>query len=363
MDFNILVLSDVHLYHRRTKTEQILFELDEMLNANHEQVGREIDLIFISGDFFDRMVEMPTPDFFLIIRWVRKFVDYCRRHNIVLRVLEGTGSHDYGQSAIFEELGASEIDVRYVSSVSVEYVERFGIHVLYVPDEVNADASLTYQEVRRVLGTAGVEKVDYAVMHGFFDFQIPVGVDNTIAHRSDLYRELVSRYVFIGHHHTHQIRHNICVPGSFSRLKQGEEEDKGHITCAHGSQKSTVRHVVNYLAKTYETIDLSHLDMKAIYRQLERLKEYRPGSEIKLVIDKHSEVNEIIKDIRSAYPHINFDIAKVTLNKRGETPRKLLQTYQPITIKPDNIVALMAARIAKREDSQYILSLLERNLT
>lgn len=361
-DFNIVIFSDVHSNHRKTTAENILGELTHVLTENGEALGKETDLIGLTGDFFDRMLEMPTDDFFRIIQWVRWFVEYCHRHDILLRVLEGTGSHDYGQSKIFIELGQN-IDVKYVDTVSVEYIEKLGIHVLYVPDEVNADATITYGEVKRVLGNAGIDKVDYAFMHGFFEFQIPTGVDNTIAHNSGLYHELVRRYVFIGHHHSHQIFKNICVPGSFSRLRQGEEEAKGYVICQHRKEKSYVKFRPNHLAKTYETIDLSRATVEEALQLLGKLGEYRHGSEIRLIVDKHSEANNIIKDIRGIYPHVNFDISRVVMAKNIGESRKMLQSYHPISLKSDNIVALVDAKLGDNVDKAFILSLLEHSVT
>ena len=60
-------------------------------------------------------------------------------YNIILRILEGTPSHDWKQSKLFihlNDLTKAGTDVKYIDSLSIEYIDKFGINVLY-PDEIS----------------------------------------------------------------------------------------------------------------------------------------------------------------------------------------------------------------------------------
>src|SRR5690606_34198135 len=139
------IFSDVHLGHRTTPTEHIIQQLKLALPTNEETSN--LDIIWISGDLFDRFLPLNHPDLPLIHEYIAWLLRLCKRHDIVLRVLEGTPSHDNKQAWLVEAINADvEIgaDAKHVESLSIEYIERFGIHVLYIPDEWSADNDDTW---------------------------------------------------------------------------------------------------------------------------------------------------------------------------------------------------------------------------
>ena len=77
--------------------------------------------------------------------------------------------------------------------------------------------------------TSGLTKVDYAVMHGQFDYQLPKHITGMPRHDSQKYLDIVKHYIFIGHIHTHSVYDRIIAQGSFDRLTHGQEEPKGYV--------------------------------------------------------------------------------------------------------------------------------------
>ena len=161
-----LLFSDVHLYHAKTKTEHIARGLHRAL-ADNERL-RDIDIIFISGDLFDRSVHMPNTDTHYVINFVCHLLEMCHKYDIELRVLEGTPSHDWKQARLIIDINANRlhpVDVRHVTVLSIEHIERFGIDVLYVPDEWGEGCAATFKEVEDLLIKHNLEKVDLSIMH------------------------------------------------------------------------------------------------------------------------------------------------------------------------------------------------------
>ena len=92
MTFKYLVFSDVHLGHPRTTTEEIIDHLNAFFNDFTNFT--DLDAIFIAGDLFDRLLDNHSDEYHRIVIWCAKLLQFCVKHNIKLRVLEGTPSHD-----------------------------------------------------------------------------------------------------------------------------------------------------------------------------------------------------------------------------------------------------------------------------
>ena len=97
--------------------------------------------ISLAGDVFDTLLELNSDDVREIKYWVSSLLKFCAAHDITLRVLEGTPSHDWTQSSTFittaNILNLDNLDLKYIDKVEIEYIEKYNIHVLYIPDEIN----------------------------------------------------------------------------------------------------------------------------------------------------------------------------------------------------------------------------------
>lgn len=327
---NILEMSDVHLGHRTTPTYHIIESLNKMFK---EKVTlREVDLLIIAGDLFDRLLHAPSSDIALVLDWLHWLVRVCRDNDVMIRVLEGTPSHDNKQPRLVmevEKIANSGCDIKYVDDLCIEHIDRFGIDVLYIPDEYHPDTTQTLLEVRELISSKGLKQVDFAIMHGAFDYQIPAKLLNRIPHHSsEAYLGLVKYLIFIGHIHQYSMYKRILSAGSTDRLKHGEEEKKGmiHVIC-YKSGEFDANFIVNENAMIYKTLDVRELTSEQSLALVNEVVSSVPeGSYIRIKAGADNETSNAIKTFKAHHPEFNWttitqkqDNCKTELLSKPET--------------------------------------------
>lgn len=234
---NIASISDIHLNHPNTPTELIIRNLMTYAFPDN-QATRDLDIIFIDGDVTDRIMDFASDNAILVRKWVAHLLHFCAKNNIVLRILEGTKLHDWGQGIIFIELNNNHnigCDVAYFNDIAIEHFDQWDIDVLYIPDEIRASTDITWDHVCKLMKERGLEMVDLAIMHGQFAYQLPemANVPGKV-HDKDKYESIVRHYILVGHIHQHRPNGKVIPNGSFDRLAQGEEDTKGHVRIIKG---------------------------------------------------------------------------------------------------------------------------------
>lgn len=343
-------MSDVHLGHDKTRTE---FIVENLLNAfpDNETTG-ELDLIWIAGDLFDRLLSFPTDSVTAISSWAYQFLTMCAKRDIVVRVLEGTPSHDWKQPKFMVEVNENAnigADLKYLPELCIEHIDRFGIDVLYVPDEWRAKNIDTWVEVQDLLKEHNLEKVDFSIMHGCFTYQIPPNiVDMFETHDAENYLGITRYLIFIGHIHQHSQYKRIMAAGSFDRLRHGEEEDKGHIRATiEPDGNYTATFVVNPRAKRYLTLDYTKQSLDDVYRQLDALVPELPeDSHIRLQADTDDAVFRAGADIKSRYKNINLSF-KSNQRKQKIEPIVTREVIKSVNLSPSTILTMMEANLNK----------------
>lgn len=364
-ELGILNVSDQHTLHPRTPTRLTLRSMSDLF-CRPRWLAREVDLALFSGDFFDGPGDLPDPNVIHTQSWISSWLIQCRNADVILRVLEGTPSHDNGQSQMFEVLNEGiGADLRYVSEISIEYIERLGIHVLYIPDEQGTGDEV-WTEVQRQLALHGLEKVDYAVMHGLFDFHLPAHVVDPKAHLRYRYESIVRRWVFIGHHHTHRIEGRIITPGSVQRNKHGEEEDKGAVyvrdRLLKDPSRGDVQFLRNKLAKEYRTFHTQNKTTREVAAEI-TAAQLPTGSAIRLMGESTDPAMQAIKELQIEFPGQDWTKESSTTRRAMETKIDDLQfTYTQIQLTKDNIPTLLLERATKRGHPPERLALAQRLL-
>ena len=343
----ILETADIHLGHQRTPSESTLEALDRVINP---KTLKDLDVLLIAGDFFDHLLQFPDDRVLKIEAWVCQLLLLCKKFDVVLRVLEGTGSHDCKQSRIFVNLNSSaaiNADVKYIDKISVEVIERFGISVLYVPDNQGHNDSV-WQNVQTVLLEAGLKQVDFAVMHGFFEFQIPFGIQDTNAHIQARYESIVRYTIFIGHHHTHRLVGKVAVSGSINRHVHGEEEAKGSLLATYTpSGLKTMEFVVNPKAKVYKTLEMREASVEDIMRKLDSL-DLPYDSAIRLSVNSTDPICTVFREVSMRYPQYELTLDREKSKQLDERIESIKFSYEPITITKDNIRGLLMERMVSK---------------
>lgn len=346
LKLHIAAVSDIHLGHQQTPTTHILKSLSTSVFANTE-LNRSLDIIFIAGDFFDSLIDPTASDLIYIRKWVAKFLYWCKENDIVLRVLKGTKLHDWDQSYIFVEENANHdigCDLVYVDRVSIEYMDRFGIHILYVPDEANPIADQTWDQVQALMHERQLEKVDFAVMHGAFPYQLPpiAEIQHTL-HDVERYLSIVRHYIFIGHIHQHSIHERIIAHGSFDRLSHGDEDPKGFIRVKNGVAKF----IENTNAMRYKTLDVDGLAADQVLDVIDAYLNKRVDPcHIRLRCGKDAVAFALYRRLSSQYPFVKFTYQQSTKPKKERLIVKPELKRLPVLTR-DNLAQEVLKRISE----------------
>lgn len=355
-----LDLSDVHLGHKNTPTEHII---ENLLGIMDFTKPAEHDIIFFSGDVFDRLLDFDDDSIIPILSWLDQLKYYAKVNNIKIRVLNGTPSHDWNQSKIFEHYKKSkngDLDIKFVDKLCVEIIPEYDLSVLYVPDEWRSSTDRTLKEAQDAVREMGLVQVDMAIMHGCFGFQLPAAAHKAPKHNEDAYLDLVKYLIIIGHDHTHKTYDRIVVPGSFDRLKHGEEEPKGYIDGylePNGEYFYFFRE--NKGAKTYVTVDIKSKDTESAIKEIEKkTKHLEDKSFVRIRADKEHPLHLAFNEVKKVFPY--FNLSKITTDA-VENDHILIQDlsvdtskYIPITITKENLPDLLSDAIMSKHNDPCI---------
>jgi DNA repair exonuclease SbcCD nuclease subunit len=351
------VISDLHLGHRQTLAAEIIRHLGPFFN--HYRPRQDLDILFLAGDVFDRLLTYPMDEVVETTFWAAQLLRYCAANGIRLRVLKGTPSHDWEQSRLFETLAQAlevPVDLKYVRTLYIEYMEDLDFYVLYVPDEYHPDPAVTFKEVQALMARLGLSQVDIAVMHGQFNYQLPPGATRIPRHQEADYLGIVRHFISIGHVHTFSVYDRIIAQGSFDRTAHGEEGPKGGVECyIRPDGQDEYYFIENTEAKPYKTVPITS---KTFERGLEALKKATaalpPDARVRIRAKKDNPVILAFDEVKKAFPF--FVWSKVTAEDEGDHPPPTLldpqlvsqAQYTPITITPENIKPLLLEGIQKK---------------
>lgn len=350
LNLNILSISDIHLGHSRVPTEHILTSLEELLSDNERL--QNLDLLILAGDVFDSLQGLPEAHIGAIQHFIIRLLRRCYQFNIVLRVLEGTPSHDRGQSqqfVILKEALEIDVDVRYVDAIEIEHHDRLGIDMLYIPDEYHATTEETLQEVQTLLANKGLEQVDLAIMHGMFPHQLPEGL-KLPAHDPEAYLKIVRHYIFIGHVHAASQYDRILSQGSWDRLCHGEEEDKGCWLVEIRPEGDSITFIKNPHATIFKTISLMDISEDQVqYALNEVIAECCAGSHLRVQINRDHTGLPVLQSVMDRNPSINWTITspKRAVDSLAQESLKA-SIYVPSAINATSIRALMQDRLEQQ---------------
>lgn len=322
MKLKYLVLSDIHLGHNINKAEFIIENLHKFFSKYKKEL-KNLDIIFLAGDIFDKLLVTSGRDFLLATEYLTYLILYCKKHNIKLRILEGTPSHDWKQSKVISTIVEKfeiDIDYKYIDTLEIEYIDQYKCHILYIPDEYKNKASDTLKEVKKLMKQQKLSQVDIAIMHGQFTYQLP-GITLESSHNEQEYLNLVKYYISIGHIHTHSVFERIIAQGSFDRLAHGEEEDKGGVVIElNPLLGNTFSFLPNKDAMVFKTYDFSKEDLETIIKILDKdYKSYKPYSNIRLALASDEMINKSMKTLKERYPKLTLKFIK----KKTEENQKI----------------------------------------
>jgi hypothetical protein len=344
-----LVLSDIHLGHKNTSAEYICNNLDKFFNHySTDSQFSQLDIIFIAGDLLDDLLDMKDDDVNQYTLWMYRLMSFCLRHKIKLRVLKGTPSHDWDQPAFtrtLHQIISSELDFKYIDTLSIEIMDDLSLNILYVPDEWSSSSQETYRQVEGLLKEKNLNQADIAIMHGLFRYQMPEVGKESIKHDEQSYLDIVAYFINIGHIHTHSTYGRILAQGSFDRLAHGEEHPKGAMMMIiHPDGEGEYFFIENKNAKIYKTIKLKDSDIQKSLSKIDKKVINLPkGSYVRIVADSNHPVYVAFEDLKRSYPELIFKKESTRDDKYQVNKDKpiLEQHYLTVQITPNNIKELL----------------------
>lgn len=340
----MIVLGDVHLGHRKVRSKKIIAVLDEIL---HPDRLKNISVVVINGDLFDRQLAYDSDDAWVITRWIERFLRASKKAGVIVRILLGTPSHDCRQSQwipLLNEAFEINADVRYYDKVTVEPLCDNGPLALWVPDEVNYDASKTWNQVVEVLREYGTETVDFSFMHGMFRFQEPIRTISS--HSEDRYESITKHRIVINHHHTHVSNGKIVAPGSPDRLRMNEEEDKGHYQCSLINDEIVDEYfIVNDKATVFSTINVEGLSFNQTLEKLKQYADLEEGSNLRLAMTREDDAFISFNKIANVYPQFKFTHKLLDIDTGPVSSSAIIERQSMTSIRPDTIRKLLEPRL------------------
>lgn len=349
-----LVLSDIHLGHSTNKAEYIIKNLREYFIEYHKLL-KDLDMIILAGDVFDKLLVTSSKDFILANEWLTELLLYCKSNNIILRILEGTPSHDWKQAKVITSIISKlniDLDYKYIDTLYIEENIKLGISILYIPDEYKHDANDTYKDVLSLLKKHNLSKVDIAIIHGQFHYQLPM-VKLITSHTEENYLNIVKYYISIGHIHTPSVYERILAQGSFDRLAHNEEEDKGGMLITlYNNKDPEFLFLKNKHSMIFKTFRFKNESIEKILHTLDKdLKKYPIRSNIRIITSNDDMLNKSHKELKERYPYYNI---KVERDKKENTTYRLVS--KEIKIESFNIDSKNIKELLLKELAQYNLS-------
>lgn len=365
-------IGDLHTLHPVVPTYQILSCIAWALPDDAQTAA--IDVLYINGDFFERIQSFNSPDVHLVISYVRHLLKMCKRMNIKVRVLEGTPSHDWKQNIIFQTLNDDDpltgdkgigADLKYVDQIHIEYMEDHDMHVLYIPD-LKIDASQIWKTVVDKMRILGIDKVDYTCVHGAFKFQVPpVMHSSPHIHDADAYADITRYHVFTSHIHTPSVYRNIIGCGSLECLRHGEEHDKGYVRSWVTPELIDHQFIVNPIKTQFKKLDMVGYTKRQVLDLINGTLEYTDRLAcLKIIANKADEVYQMSDKLNKLYPNVKFTYDVPDRKKKdafNPTEEENLPHLSKVTLTRDNLKDELYDRVSKElpQHSNRISSILD----
>lgn len=293
MKYRGLFLADIHIgamsyddtYNGITYIRDLLREMTK------EDI---FDFIIVGGDFFDKQIYVNDP----FLKLAQKLMIYILASARVVRLINGTSSHDSDQYGIFDSLVEDipelmqgiHYDFKVIMTVSEEELLP-GMQVLYVPEEYIFDKEEYYKEYFNK-----GEVYDYVFGHGqineAFGYIKPSKTKDHLRRRAPIFTAeelagICKGDVIFGHYHIHSeyLDGKVSYVGSTFRWKYGEEEDKGIYILFGDTEEGTKRKefltttialkyitkIYGYKSSVYQSSDNMEKEAKEILKRKRKL--------------------------------------------------------------------------------------------
>ena len=208
-----------------------------------------------------------------------------------------------------------------------------------------------------MISAKGLSRVDLAIMHGAFEYQLPAAAPG-VKHNADAWLNLVRYLIFIGHVHDFSTYDRIIAQGSFDRLGHGYESPKGHVRATlYPDGTYEARFIENEGAMLFKTVDCVGLTYDQTLELLdEAASVVPPESRIRINASKDNPIFENMAELYRRHPLLYWDknVIAVTKEEEDEVIEEVSPQFVPITLTPENLSRLLLERMAARAEPEMV---------
>ena len=355
----IVHVSDIHLFHARNPTKEILDKLRLQL------FQQDADLVLFGGDIFDNLATLSVDSIWDVFAFAKDLIKWAEETRTLIRILKGTPRHDWKQNRIFASTALSMGSELLVckDDLEIEHIAELGIDILYIPDEYRPTTAETWQAVEVLLKNTGLSQVDVVCMHGAFDYQLSDMVSEQYLHKSEQFESITRYFVTVGHIHQYSRHSKIIAQGSYDRLCHGDEGAKGlSLTVIDKSKPGDFEttFIENTGAMVFKTVDVSQLNLDDGILAIKAVADTLvPGSHLRVEASVDSKIYQGYKTMISEYPWIHWSRKASDKSKKKTQLQNMLHTYNSIVLTKDNIVSLTVEKAMSSADDWVERELLE----
>ena len=359
---NILSTSDWHLGKEETPT------LIRNLKAGISKVLLSdkiiVKLLLIGGDIFDKIMTLSDKESILIQDFIIWIFNICSERDVILRVLEGTPSHDRKQSVQFEVIHRAvgsfyPCNFEYIQSIKIEYISEIDTTILYIPDEATSCPDKTLEVVKDLMFNLQIKQVDYAMIHSGLDIHFPPHA-HVPMHNSDAYLDIVKKYIFIAHIHQRSVqKKRLITNGSFDRHTHNDEDKKGSWLVSSNKDSiidDKIYFIENDNALIYKTINVDSDNYQELIDNI--LKKHSGKIRIRIQTADNVLLGSLKQRLPKEHNRViwTFDYKGITIKETANVP----VVYQPVAINKETILDLVGEKIVGKPNMQSAMDLLSK---
>ena len=261
----ILALGDLHFGKLKLNPIQMY----ESLCQNFLPRLETTDMVVIVGDYFDTLLDFTSIHAVYALKFFTDLVEACHKYQIILRIVNGTFSHDRNQtqalSALIDKSDryrhtlnfsiASKIQVETISVRGIEY------NLGYLPDSLPfKDGNQVSDIFSGLLTEMQWSKLDVLFGHGTFDYTLPVGIVLPACTYTLPMFQNITDLMIMGHIHIASHRGYVYYTGSYDRMTHGEEEPKGYLQIEKTKTSAVVKRIINTNSQVFKTYSTTGTD-------------------------------------------------------------------------------------------------------
>ena len=342
MKYKIVTISDIHW---GVIDPYLQMKYLEFFREFLRLYGSDIDLLVILGDYFDNKLSLNSPQALVSNDWFHSILDLCKKKSIVIRLVQGTSSHDNDQLEVFSPLEDESFRIFFKTTVEETLP---GLNCVYCPDEL-----IQTSEYEEIYLDEILQKKDIGFFHGSFDVVYGKLLEskpelmekNNVIFHYELWNKTIYGPMIAGHWHDGKSYNDLHYCGTPFCYEFNEEEPKGFLLVEYDteSKEYSVGKIKNPISPEYITYEVyTNLyedkeyyqkiieDIRNILASFE-LNPYHVKSQLRVmvyVLDEKSENDILLSSLRNEFSRnrsVKIKVKNKLKDKKKKEQKKTIQ--------------------------------------